>query len=182
MSYDTSNIFAKILRGEIPCHKVYEDAHTLAFMDVMPQADGHTLVIPKSPSRNLLDADPAALGPLMASVQKVANAVRKAFDAEGILIQQFDGFALMSRTPYNDLMNVTFFEYGMDALPDYYSGLSFVTRRRLPEANRLTAIVMQRLPSDCSAWLSWARQCGSHPLDSVPSEILGALNRIPDRI
>jgi transcriptional regulator with XRE-family HTH domain len=100
----------------------------------------------------------------------------------GILIQQFDGFALMSRTPYNDLMNVTFFEYGMDALPDYYSGLSFVTRRRLPEANRLTAIVMQRLPSDCSAWLSWARQCGSHPLDSVPSEILGALNRIPDRI
>jgi histidine triad (HIT) family protein len=90
MSYDTNNVFAKILRGEIPCHKVYEDAHTLAFMDVMPQADGHTLVIPKSPSRNLLDADPAALGALMASVQKVANAVRKAFGAEGILIQQFN--------------------------------------------------------------------------------------------
>ena len=90
MSYDSSNIFAKILRGEIPSHKVYEDAHTLAFMDVMPQADGHTLVIPKSPSRNLLDADPAALGPLMASVQKVANAVRKAFGSEGILIQQFN--------------------------------------------------------------------------------------------
>ena len=62
--YDDSNIFAKILRGEIPCHKVHEDAHTLAFMDVMPQADGHTLVIPKAPSRNLLDADPAALGAL----------------------------------------------------------------------------------------------------------------------
>ena len=90
MSYDTNNVFAKILRGEIPCHKVHEDEHTLAFMDVMPQADGHTLVIPKSPSRNLLDADPAALGALMASVQKVANAVRKAFDAEGILIQQFN--------------------------------------------------------------------------------------------
>ena len=90
MSYDTNNIFARILRGEIPCHKVHEDEHTLAFMDVMPQADGHTLVIPKSPSRNLLDADPAALGPLMASVQKVANAVRKAFGAEGILIQQFN--------------------------------------------------------------------------------------------
>ena len=90
MSYDTNNVFAKILRGEIPCHKVHEDAHTLAFMDVMPQADGHTLVIPKSPSRNLLDADPAALGALMASVQKVANAVRKAFGAEGILIQQFN--------------------------------------------------------------------------------------------
>jgi histidine triad (HIT) family protein len=90
MSYDTNNIFAKILRGEIPCHKVYEDEATLAFMDVMPQVDGHTLVIPKQPSRNLLDADPAALGFLMASVQKVANAVRKAFDAEGILIKQFN--------------------------------------------------------------------------------------------
>ena len=90
MSYDTNNIFAKILRGEIPCHRVYEDEHTLAFMDVMPQADGHTLVIPKSPSRNLLDADPTALGPLMASVQKVANAVRRAFGAEGILIKQFN--------------------------------------------------------------------------------------------
>lgn len=90
MSYDTNNIFAKILRGEIPCHKVHEDEHTLAFMDVMPQADGHTLVIPKAPSRNLLDAHPATLGALMASVQKVANAVKQAFGAEGILIQQFN--------------------------------------------------------------------------------------------
>lgn len=90
MSYDTNNIFAKILRGEIPCHKVYEDEHTLAFMDVMPQADGHTLVIPKAPSRNLLDADPAALGALMATVQKVARATRQAFGAEGALIQQFN--------------------------------------------------------------------------------------------
>ena len=90
MSYDPNNIFAKILRGEIPCHKVYEDEHTLAFMDVMPQADGHTLVIPKAPSRNMLDADPATLGPLMASVQKVAKAVRTAFDAEGILIKQYN--------------------------------------------------------------------------------------------
>ncbi len=90
MSYDTNNIFAKILRGEIPCHKVYEDEHTLAFMDVMPQADGHTLVIPKMPSRNLLDADPKALGALMASVQKVANAVRTAFGADGVLVQQFN--------------------------------------------------------------------------------------------
>lgn len=90
MSYDTNNIFARILRGEIPCHKVHEDDHTLAFMDVMPQADGHTLVIPKMPSRNLLDADPKALGALMASVQKIANAAKQAFDAEGILIQQFN--------------------------------------------------------------------------------------------
>ena len=90
MSYDTNNIFAKILRGEIPCHKVYEDEHTLAFMDVMPQADGHTLVIPKIPSRNLLDADPKEFGALMASVQKVANAAKQAFGAEGVLIQQFN--------------------------------------------------------------------------------------------
>lgn len=90
MSYDSGNIFAKILRGEIPCHKVYEDDATLAFMDVMPQADGHTLVIPKAPSRNLLDADPAVLGPLMATVQKVARAARTAFEAEGVLIKQFN--------------------------------------------------------------------------------------------
>lgn len=100
----------------------------------------------------------------------------------GILIQQFDGFALMSRTPHDFLMNITFFEYGLDSLPDYYSGISFVTRRRLPEANRLTGIVMQRLPSNCGAWLAWARTCGSHPLDSMPSLVLGALNRVPDRI
>lgn len=90
MSYDTDNIFAKILRGEIPCHKVYEDEHTLAFMDVMPQADGHTLVIPKMPSRNLLDAQPKALGTLMETVQKVANAARQAFGAQGVLIQQYN--------------------------------------------------------------------------------------------
>ena len=90
MTYDPDNIFAKILRGEIPCHKIHEDAHTLAFMDVMPQADGHALVIPKAASRNLLDADPAALGQLMATVQTVAQAVRKAFGAEGVLIQQFN--------------------------------------------------------------------------------------------
>ncbi len=90
MNYDSNNIFAKILRGEIPCHKVYEDDHSLAFMDVMPQADGHTLVIPKRGSRNLLDAEPVELGPLLASVQKVSRAVRKAFNAEGVLIQQFN--------------------------------------------------------------------------------------------
>ena len=90
MSYDHGNVFAKILRGEIPSHKVYEDEHTLAFMDVMPRTDGHTLVIPKAASRNLLDADPAVLGAVMASVQKVSNAVRKAFGAEGILVMQFN--------------------------------------------------------------------------------------------
>lgn len=90
MNYDPNNIFAKILRGEIPAHKVYEDEETLAFMDVMPQADGHTLVVPKAASRNLLDADPAILGRLMSAVQKVARAAKLAFDAEGILIKQFN--------------------------------------------------------------------------------------------
>ena len=90
MSYDNNNIFAKILRGEIPCHKIYENDHVLAFMDVMPQADGHALVIPKSPSRNLLDADPASLGALLAAVQKVAVAVKQAFAADGVLVSQYN--------------------------------------------------------------------------------------------
>lgn len=89
-SYDSSNIFAKILRGEIPAHKVYEDEATLAFMDVMPQAEGHVLVIPKAASRNILDADPANLAALIAVVQKVAVAAQDAFDADGITIMQFN--------------------------------------------------------------------------------------------
>jgi histidine triad (HIT) family protein len=88
--YDPSNIFAKILRGEIPCHKVYEDEHTLAFMDVMPQADGHMLVVPKAASRNLLDADPQAFAALMATTQKVARAAMAAFEAGGVLIKQYN--------------------------------------------------------------------------------------------
>ncbi len=78
-AYDPNNIFGKILRGEIPAHKVYEDEHTLAFMDVMPQGEGHTLVIPKAPSRGLLDAQPETLAALMRSVQTVARAVKAAF-------------------------------------------------------------------------------------------------------
>jgi histidine triad (HIT) family protein len=89
-AYDPDNIFAKILRGEIPAAKVYEDAETLAFLDVMPQAQGHTLVIPKSPSRGLLDAEPAALAPLMATVQRVACAVKEAFAADGVTILQYN--------------------------------------------------------------------------------------------
>ena len=90
MTYDRNNIFAKILRGEVPCHRVYEDAKTLAFMDVMPQADGHVLVLPKAPARNLLDAAPEDLSATIASVQKVARAVRKAMNADGLTIQQFN--------------------------------------------------------------------------------------------
>jgi histidine triad (HIT) family protein len=89
-AYDTNNIFARILRGEIPSTRVYEDDAVVAFMDVMPQADGHTLVMPKAPSRNLLDADAATLGPLMAGVQKVARAVKAAFKADGVAIIQFN--------------------------------------------------------------------------------------------
>lgn len=88
--YDPNNIFAKILRGEIPCHKVYEDAHTMAFMDVMPQANGHTLVVPKTGSRNLLDADPAVLGQMMVTAQKVARAALHAFNADGVRVMQFN--------------------------------------------------------------------------------------------
>jgi len=89
-AYDSNNIFAKILRGEIPSHRIYEDDDTVAFMDVMPQAPGHVLVVPKAPSRNLLDADPAALAKTIPVVQKIANAVKEAFDADGVFVCQFN--------------------------------------------------------------------------------------------
>jgi histidine triad (HIT) family protein len=90
MAYDDGNVFARILRGEIPCHKVYEDEATLAFMDIMPRGEGHTLVIPKAPARNILDADPQALADVIKTVQKVARAVKQAFSADGVTIQQFN--------------------------------------------------------------------------------------------
>ena len=89
-AYDPNNIFAKILKGEIPSVKLYEDEDTLAFMDVMPQATGHLLVIPKSGSRNLLDADPAVLSKLIPVVQKLAVAAKEAFDADGVFVAQFN--------------------------------------------------------------------------------------------
>jgi histidine triad (HIT) family protein len=88
--YDDDNIFAKILRGEIPAARVYEDEATLAFMDVMPQGDGHTLVIPKAKARNILDAAPDVLAALMTRVQKIASAAKQAFDADGVTIFQFN--------------------------------------------------------------------------------------------
>jgi histidine triad (HIT) family protein len=90
MMYDTNNIFAKILRGEIPAFKVYEDERTLAFMDVMPQSEGHTLVIPKTAARNLFDIDPESLASLIKSTQHVAKAVQKAFKPDGMRIIQFN--------------------------------------------------------------------------------------------
>ncbi len=90
MSYDPDNIFAKILRGEIPAFKVWEDDDTFAFMDIMPRADGHLLVIPKTPARNLLDASPDQLAACMAAVQRLAQAAMRAFDATGVTLQQFN--------------------------------------------------------------------------------------------
>ena len=89
-AYDPNNIFAKILKGEIPSVKLYEDDDTLAFMDVMPQATGHLLVIPKVGSRNLLDADPAVLSKLIPVVQKLAVAAKEAFEADGVFVAQFN--------------------------------------------------------------------------------------------
>jgi len=89
-AYDSDNIFGKILRGEIPSHKVFEDETALVMMDIFPQSRGHTLVIPRAPSRNLLDADPAALAALMPLVQKVARAVHKVTAADGIRLAQFN--------------------------------------------------------------------------------------------
>jgi len=91
--YDDDNIFAKILRGEIPSHKVFEDDDFIAIMDVMPQADGHTLVVPKASSRNLLDAEPEVLEKLLPFVQRIARAVKAAFNADGITINQFNEHA-----------------------------------------------------------------------------------------
>ena len=89
--YDPENIFAKILAGDIPCARVYEDDHILSFMDAFPQTRGHTLVIPKAPSRNLLDTDPGVLTNVIQKTQMIARAVNEAFNPEGIVITQFNG-------------------------------------------------------------------------------------------
>ena len=89
-AYDPNNIFAKILRGKLPCHKVYEDDKALAFLDIMPRAPGHALVIPKAKARNILDVAPEDLCHVMQVTQKIARAVMKTFGAEGVTIQQFN--------------------------------------------------------------------------------------------
>lgn len=91
MAYDNNNIFARVLRGEIPAHKVFEDETALAFMDVMPQSDGHTLVIPKVAAENLFELPSADLGRLIQVTQRVAVAVRTAFQPEGLTLMQFNG-------------------------------------------------------------------------------------------
>ena len=89
-TYDPQNIFAKILRGELPCHKVYEDDKVLAFLDIMPRAPGHTLVLPKSPARNILDVDADDLAHVAKVAQKVAKAAMTVFGADGVTVQQFN--------------------------------------------------------------------------------------------
>ena len=91
MAYDSNNVFARILRGEIPAVKVYEDEKTLAFMDVMPQSDGHTLVIPKEPAENIFDLSPEGAAALVATTQKVAKAVKKGLSTPGVMIAQLNG-------------------------------------------------------------------------------------------
>jgi histidine triad (HIT) family protein len=89
-TYDPNNIFAKILRGELPCYKVYEDDKALAFLDIMPRSPGHTLVLPKAATRNMLDASPDDIAHVMKAAQKIAKASMSAFGADGITIQQFN--------------------------------------------------------------------------------------------
>ena len=89
-AYDPNNIFAKILRGELPCHKVYEDERVFAFLDIMPRAPGHTLVLPKAAARNLLDVSADDLAAVMKVAQKVAKAGMAAFGADGVTLQQFN--------------------------------------------------------------------------------------------
>jgi len=100
MNYDQNNIFAKILRDEIPCTKVYEDEHTLAFMDIMPQVEGHTLVIPKEPAETLLDLSDEAAAHLIQKVKVVAAAVKKGLDADGITLFQLNGSAAGQTVPH----------------------------------------------------------------------------------
>jgi histidine triad (HIT) family protein len=89
-AYDPNNIFAKILRSELPCYKVYEDDKVLAFLDIMPRMPGHTLVLPKAPARNILDVGSADMTAVMNAAQKIAKAAMTAFTADGITIQQFN--------------------------------------------------------------------------------------------
>ena len=100
MAYDDQNIFARILRGELPAIKVYEDEQVLAFMDIMPQADGHTLVIPKSPAITLLDLDPEAAAYTIQVVQKIAKAIEKGLDAKGIVLMQLSGASAGQTVPH----------------------------------------------------------------------------------
>lgn len=100
MAYDDQNIFARILRGELPVIKVYEDDHVLAFMDIMPQADGHTLIIPKAPAITLLDLDPEIAAYTIKIVQKIAQAIETALNTQGIVLMQLSGASAGQTVPH----------------------------------------------------------------------------------
>jgi histidine triad (HIT) family protein len=130
--YDDDNIFAKIIRGEMPCVKVYEDEHILAFMDVFPQSEGHTLVIPKNEkARNLLDAGPKALGRMIGTVQKISRAVNTALNPDGIVVTQFNGAAA----------GQTVFHLHMHIIPRYEgAGLAGHAGSSMADMNELAAL------------------------------------------
>jgi histidine triad (HIT) family protein len=100
MSYDPDNVFARILRGELPCARVYEDAHTLAFLDIMPSATGHSLVIPKEAAETLFDLSPSAASYLMLTAQRVAGAVKRALGCPGVMLVQLNGSAAGQSVPH----------------------------------------------------------------------------------
>ena len=115
-TYDDQNVFAKILRGEIPCYRVYENPHTLAFLDIMPRSPGHTLVIPKAAARGILDIPPDDLAEVARTAKKIAVAAVTAFDAEGIIIQQFSE-AASGQVVFHLHMHVMPMRTGVDLLP-----------------------------------------------------------------
>jgi histidine triad (HIT) family protein len=100
MAYDSDNVFARILRGELPCVKVFEDSETLAFMDIMPSAEGHTLVIPREPAETIFDLSDAAAAALIATTRRVAVAVKKALACPGIMLVQLNGAAAGQSIPH----------------------------------------------------------------------------------
>jgi len=115
-SYDQNNIFAKILRGELPCYKVHEDEHTLVFLDIMPRCPGHALVIPKAPARNILDISADDFAHVARTAHKVANAAMKAFSADGVVVAQFSEPAA-GQEVYHLHMHVMPRKDGVELLP-----------------------------------------------------------------
>jgi histidine triad (HIT) family protein len=115
-AYDHQNVFAKILRGDIPCFKVYENRHTLAFLDVMPRSPGHTLVIPKAAARSILDIPADDFSEVARTAKKVAIAAVRAFDAEGVIVQQFSE-AASGQVVFHLHMHVMPMRTGVELLP-----------------------------------------------------------------
>jgi histidine triad (HIT) family protein len=115
-AYDHQNIFAKILRGEVPCYRIYENEHTLAFLDIMPRSPGHTLVIPKAPARGILDVAADDFAQVARTAKKIAIAAVKAFGAEGIIVQQFSE-AASGQVVFHLHMHVMPMTTGVDLLP-----------------------------------------------------------------